>query len=141
MAAFDHVRVIVADDQLPFRAAAREVLDALPEFELVAEADSGEAAVSAAASFEPDLVLMDVHMEGIGGLEATRRILAARAQTDVILLSSYRAEDVGALVTESGALAFLPKDQFGAGKLRALWNSRTTRLPRTSKREPPSHDG
>jgi len=135
------VRVLVVDDQRPFRKAARAVLDVMPEFELVDEADSGEAAVSSSASLEPDLVLMDVHMEGMDGLEATRRILAARPETAVILVSSYRVEDVAAAAAESGALAFLPKDRFGARTLREIWASRAELLPRTGRREPPSPDG
>jgi two-component system invasion response regulator UvrY len=135
------VRVLVVDDQLPFRKAARAVLEVLPGFELVEEAVSGEGAVAAASTFEPDLVLMDVHMEGIGGLEATRRIVAARPETVVILVSSYRAEHVAAAVAESGAMAFVPKDQFGARSLSELWASRAELPARTGTREPPSPDG
>ena len=121
------VRVLVADDQAPFRKAAAAVLHHLPDFELIGEARSGEEAVGAAAASEPDLVLMDVHMEGVDGFEATRRIVASRPATVVILLSSYRTEDVEAAAAEAGALAFLPKDQFGAGSLSELWSSRAAR--------------
>ena len=119
----DVIRVVVADDQLPFRRAARAVLSALPDFELVAEVASGEEAVDVATSLEPELVLMDIHMEGIGGLEATRRILADRPDAVVVLVSSYRAEELAAAVTESGAAAFLTKEQFGAAALTDLWSS------------------
>lgn len=135
------VRVLVADDQQPFRKAARAVLGAMPEFELVGEVVSGEEAVSATSALEPDLVLMDVHMAGIGGIEATRRILALQPEAAVILVSSYRAEDLTAAAAESGALAFLPKDQFGARRLSELWSSRAELLPPTGTREPPSPDG
>jgi two-component system, NarL family, invasion response regulator UvrY len=139
--ATDPVRVLVADDQLPFRKAARDVLSVLPEFELVGEVESGEAALALASSLAPDLVLMDVHMEGIGGLEATRQIIATRPETVVILVSSYRAEDVAAVAAESGALAFLPKERFGAKPLKQLWASRAERLGRRGTRELPSPDG
>ena len=132
------VRVLVADDQLPFRRAARAVLDAMPEFELVGEAESGEEAVAEASRLEPDLVLMDVHMAGIGGIEATRRILIAQPGAALILVSSYRAEDLTVAAAESGALAFLPKDQFGARALTELWTSRGAPRARTRRREPPS---
>ncbi len=135
------VRVLVADDQPPFRKAARAVLGATQGFELVGEVASGEEAVSAVSTLEPDLVLMDVHMAGIGGIEATRRIVASRPESAVILVSSYRAEDLAAAAAESGAIAFLPKDQFGARRLSELWSSRAELLARTSTREPPSPDG
>jgi two-component system, NarL family, invasion response regulator UvrY len=135
------IRVIVADDQVPFRRAARAVLDVLPEFELVAEVASGEEAVDVVARLEPELVLMDVHMEGIGGLEATRRIVAGRHAAVVVLVSSYRAEELAAAVTESGAAAFLPKDQFGAAALKDLWSSLARLRAPTGTRGQPSHDG
>jgi len=132
------VRVLVADDQLPFREAARDVLGAMNEFELVGEVESGEEAVLAASALEPDLILMDVHMSGIGGIEATRRIVNDRPEATVILVSSYRPEDLAAAVAEAGALAFLPKDQFGVRKLSELWSVRAEpRTPR-GKRERPS---
>jgi two-component system, NarL family, invasion response regulator UvrY len=114
------LRVLVADDQSPFRKAARAVLDVAPEFEVVGEVTSGEDAVDEAELLRPDLVVMDVKMNGIGGIEATRRILAARPETLVVLVSSYRSEDVPKAVAESGALAFVPKDRFSAVTLASL---------------------
>jgi two-component system, NarL family, invasion response regulator UvrY len=114
------LRVLVADDQTPFRKAARAVLDVAPEFEVVGEVTSGEEAVEEAELLRPDLVVMDVKMNGIGGVEATRRILAARPETLVVLVSSYRSEDVPRAVAESGALAFVPKDRFSAATLTSL---------------------
>jgi len=135
------VRVLVADDQLPFRKAVRAVLGAMIEFELVGEAASGEGAVEAAARLGPDLVLMDVHMEGIGGVEAARRIRAAQPDASVILVSSYRAEDLATVVAEAGAAAFLAKDRFGPAALRELWASRTEGRPPRDRAERPSLDG
>jgi two-component system, NarL family, invasion response regulator UvrY len=132
------VRVLVADDQTPFRKAAAAVLGHLQDFELIGEARSGEEAVSVVATSEPDLVLMDVHMVGIDGFEATRRIVSAHPATVVILVSSYRTEDVEAAAAEAGALAFLPKDQFGARSLSELWSSRAARPAPPGTREPPS---
>jgi DNA-binding NarL/FixJ family response regulator len=114
------LRVLVADDQMPFRKAARAVLEVAPEFEVVGEVTSGEEAVEEAELLRPDLVVMDVKMNGIGGVEATRRILAARPETLVVLVSSYRSEDVPRAVAESGALAFVPKDRFSAATLTSL---------------------
>lgn len=135
------ISVLVADDQLPFRKAARAVLGAMADFELVGEVASGEEAVSAAAMLEPDLILMDVHMPGIGGIEATRRIVGGRPATTVILVSSYSAEDMAAAAVESGALAFLSKDQFGARKLSELWSARAASRTPTGTRAQPSPGG
>ena len=73
------LRVLVADDQAPFRNAARAVLEIAQDFEVVGEVTSGEEAVDAAVTLRPDLVVMDVKMDGIGGIEATRQILAIAA--------------------------------------------------------------
>ena len=83
------IRVLVADDQTPFRKAARSVLDATPDFELVGEASSGEEAVSLVDRLRPDLVLMDIKMTGIGGIEAARLITSTHPETRTILLSTY----------------------------------------------------
>jgi two-component system nitrate/nitrite response regulator NarL len=72
------VRVLTADDHHEFRSTARELVKATPGFVPVAEAASGEEAVDFALGLDPDLILMDVHMEGIGGIEALRpRVLVA----------------------------------------------------------------
>ncbi|MGH2766519.1 MAG: response regulator transcription factor, partial [Actinomycetota bacterium] len=70
------VRVLIVDDQEPFRQAARAVVELTDGFEVAGEAETGEAAVDAARGLGPDLVLMDVNLPGIDGLEATRRILS-----------------------------------------------------------------
>jgi DNA-binding NarL/FixJ family response regulator len=135
------LRVLVADDQAPFRNAARAVLEVAPDFEIVGEVTSGEEAVDAAATLEPDLVVMDLKMEGIGGIEATRQILASRPETLVVLVSSYRLEDVPKTVSESGAIAFVPKDRFSTSALKELVSSRAPAPPRPGTRAQPSRDG
>ena len=110
--------MLVVDDHAPFLRAARAVLDEAPRFDLIAEATSGEEAVTAARDLEPDLVLMDVNMPGIGGVEATRRIVAARPETVVLLLSSY--EHAPAEADGSGVAAYVPKGEFGRAVLEAF---------------------
>ena len=134
-------RVLVADDQAPFRDAARAVLESAQDLELVAEVTSGEEAVDAAGRLDPDLVVMDIKMDGIGGVEATRQILAARPETLVVLVSSYHPEDVSRAVVESGAFAFVMKDRFSASMLAGLLSDQAQGPPPIGRRAPPSRDG
>jgi DNA-binding NarL/FixJ family response regulator len=114
------VRVLVVDDQRPFLEAARLVVDATPNFEVVGEAASGEAAVELASSLAPDLVLMDLNLPGMDGVEATRRILAASPATAVVALST----EVG-LATRAVAAgaAFISKSEFDPDRLVEAWSS------------------
>jgi DNA-binding NarL/FixJ family response regulator len=86
--------VIAVDDQADFRIVLRRLVDAMPGFEVVAEAGSGELAVAAAVELEPDLVLMDIEMPGIGGLAAARQIKADRPSTVVVLVSATHPDDL-----------------------------------------------
>src|SRR5262245_50752639 len=106
------VRVIVADDQAPFRQAARTVVAATPGFTLVGEATSGEDAVRLVGSLAPDLVLLDVVMPGIGGIEAARRIAAAHPRTTTILLSSYPLAALPDEAQSCGAATYIHKEDF-----------------------------
>ena len=119
------VRVLVADDQEPFRRAARAVLNAMPDFELLGEAASGEEALELTTSLDPDLVLMDINMPGLGGIEATRRIAEAHPGTVVVLLSIYRAEDLPPEARTCGAFAYIHKQSLGRKVLEAVWAGRT----------------
>ena len=117
------VRVLVVDDQVVFRQAARDVISATAGFDSVGDAASGEEAVAAAERFRPDLVLLDVRMPGIGGIEAARRIREDHPGTVVVLIS---IEDSGELAEDgraSGAAAFVRKQDFGPALLRSIWEA------------------
>ncbi|MEO6653278.1 MAG: response regulator transcription factor [Ilumatobacteraceae bacterium] len=116
------VRVLVVDDQDPFRNAARAVVDRLPGFDVVGAVESGEDAVIVAAELRPDLVLMDINMGEMDGLEATRQIVATDPNVMVVLLSTYDLDDLPSEARTSGAVAYVPKDDFGGKTIRALWN-------------------
>jgi len=111
------VAVLIVDDQAPFRRAAGAVVAVTPGFEVVAEAESGEAAVEAVEQLTPDLVLMDINMPGISGIEATRRIAASHPRTIVVLLSTYNADDLPADAASCGAAAYVNKEEFGPDTL------------------------
>jgi two-component system, NarL family, invasion response regulator UvrY len=115
------VSVLIVDDQLPFRAVARTVIGLTAGFVVTAEAETGEDAVAVAAAHDPDLVLMDINLPGINGIEATRRIHAAQSGVAVILLSTYSEADLPADARECGAIAYVHKEDFGPALLRELW--------------------
>jgi two-component system, NarL family, invasion response regulator UvrY len=116
------VRVLIVDDQPPFRSAARTVIGLTAGFEVAGEAESGEDALEAVAAGAPDLVLMDINLPGINGIEAARRIRAEHPAVDVILLSTYSEADLPADAREVGALAYVHKEDFGPLLLRELWS-------------------
>jgi DNA-binding NarL/FixJ family response regulator len=122
----DTVSVLIVDDQAPFRAAARTVIIVSPGFDVAGEAESGEDAVAQAEELQPDLVLMDINLPGINGIEATRQITEARPGTVVILMSTYRAEDLPADAMESGAAAYVHKEDFGPAVVRQIWDDHHT---------------
>ena len=119
-----NVRVIVVDDQFPFRDAARAVVDRTDGFEVIAEADSGEAAIELVAELHPDLVLMDIKMGGIDGIAATAAITSSDTHPMVVLLSTYELNDLPPAARTSGAAAYVNKDDFGGRVLKRLWEQR-----------------
>jgi len=116
------IRVALADDQGLVRAGFRALLDAEDDIEVVGEAADGEAAVAMARSRKPDLVLMDIRMPGIDGLEATRRISADErlAATKVIVLTTFEIDEYIFEALRCGASGFLLKDIEPADLLQAV---------------------
>jgi DNA-binding NarL/FixJ family response regulator len=113
------VGVVTVDDHAVFRGAARDVIDATPGFKAIGEAASGEEALALLGRLEPELVLVDVRMPGMGGLEAARRIKALRPRALVALVSLD--EPKAATPSASSAFPFLRKQEFGPSTLRGLW--------------------
>jgi two-component system invasion response regulator UvrY len=115
------VRVMIVDDQPPFRAAARAVVERVAGFELVAEAESGEDAVRIVGDLAPDLILMDINMGELDGIEATRVIIETHPSTQIILVSTYAPDDLPANARTSGAIAYVNKEELSPRVVRRLW--------------------
>lgn len=117
----DTVRVLIVDDQLPFRTIARTVVGVTEAFTVVGEAESGEQAVAVVLQATPQLVLMDINLPGINGVEATRQIVEQRPGTIVVLLSTYQVDDLPEGADSCGAAAYVHKEDFSSALLASLW--------------------
>lgn len=115
------VRVLIVDDQESFRAVARTVVELTAGFEVVGEATTGEDSVARARMLHPDLVLMDVNLPGMSGLEAATRILAEPTPPVVLVLSTYEPEEYAPRAAEVGAAAYIPKAAFDTQTLAGTW--------------------
>ncbi|HEX6605529.1 MAG TPA: response regulator transcription factor [Chloroflexia bacterium] len=116
----DRVRILIADDHPVFRYGIRALLQAEPTTEVVGEATNGDEAVAAAAALQPDLVLMDLNMPGLNGIEATRRILATRPQTGILVLTMFDDDDSVFAAMRAGARGYLLKGAEGAETVGAI---------------------
>jgi DNA-binding NarL/FixJ family response regulator len=119
----DMVSVVVVDDQRPFRLAAKTVIRLTPGFVLTGEAESGEEALTKVEELQPDLVLMDINMPGISGIESTRQLIATHPDLKVILLSTYPPDDLPADALTCGAAGYVNKDEFGPDVLTKVWDA------------------
>jgi two-component system invasion response regulator UvrY len=115
------VRVLTVDDQAPFRDAARAIVAVTPGFEIAGESADGETAVALARELDPDMVLLDVRMRGIDGIETARRMAADDATRVIVLVSSADVRELSELAASSGAAALLRKHWLTPRFLRGLW--------------------
>jgi len=104
------IRVLVADDQALVRGGFRMILDAQGDLEVVAEAQDGQQALALARELKPDVVLMDIRMPGLDGLEATRRLLAGPEPPRVLILTTFDLNEYVYEAMKSGESGFLLKD-------------------------------
>ncbi len=104
------IRLLLADDQQLVRAGFRMLLKSEPDFEVVGEASDGLQAVSAAGRLKPDVVLMDIRMPNVDGIEATRRIVASGSEAKVLIVTTFDLDEYVYEALRAGASGFLLKD-------------------------------
>jgi DNA-binding NarL/FixJ family response regulator len=116
----DAVRVLIADDHPLFREGMRGRLDRVADVTVVGEAASGDEAVELARKLEPDVILMDIKMPGLNGIEATRKILQAYPRVGVLVLTMFEDDDSVFAALRAGAKGYLLKDSGGEGVVHAI---------------------
>jgi DNA-binding NarL/FixJ family response regulator len=114
------IRVLIADDHPLFRDGMRGLLDEVDDTQVVGEATTGEEAVELAEKLQPDVILMDIKMPGINGIEATREILHTSPHIGVLVVTMFEDEDSVFAAMRAGARGYLLKDARGEEVLRAI---------------------
>ncbi len=114
------VRILIADDNADFREGLCGLLDAQPDTQVVGEATTGEQAVTLAARLQPDVVLMDLKMPGMNGIEATRRIAQTSPHIGILVVTMYEDDDSVFAAMRAGARGYLLKGAPKAETLRAI---------------------
>jgi DNA-binding NarL/FixJ family response regulator len=114
------IRVLVVDDQALVRSGFRMILDAQPDIDVVGEAANGREAIELAAVSSADVILMDIRMPELDGIEATSRILAAQPETKIVILTTFDLDEYVARALCAGASGFLLKDVRPAQLVEAI---------------------
>ena len=116
----ERLRVLIADDHPFYREGVRTMLNATPDIEVAGEAADGDAAIAEAESLQPDVILMDLKMPGVGGIEATRRILQTSPHIGVLVLTMFEADETVFAAMRAGARGYLLKDADQDELIRAI---------------------
>ena len=114
------IRIMLVDDHTVLREALRGMLEREPDMQIVAEAGDGESALRVARAVAPEVVIMDVSMRGLDGIETTRRLLAANPAIKVLALSTYRDRRVIQTILDAGASGYVVKSAAGAELRRGI---------------------
>jgi len=104
------ITILLVDDHEVVRQGLRAYLDSQPDFRVIGEASSGEEAVEAAMEYLPDVMLMDLVMNGIGGVEATRKVKDITPRTQIVVLTSYHQDEFIFPALQAGAISYVLKD-------------------------------
>ena len=116
----ERIRVLIADDHPLFRDGMHGLLDSVPDTEVVGEAASGEEAIMLAEALQPDVILMDIKMPGINGLQAMREILHTSPHIHILIVSMLEDDDSVFAAMRAGARGYVPKGSNQAEMLRAI---------------------
>jgi two-component system, NarL family, invasion response regulator UvrY len=116
------VTVLTVDDQRIFLRTARSLIAATPGFEQVGEAASGEEALELAATLRPDLVLVDMRMPGMDGVETARKLAEADPEATVVLISLEEVPQLSSAVARAGAAGYMRKQDLSTRGLAELWH-------------------
>ena len=114
------IRVLIADDHPLYRDGMRGLLDSEPSTQVVGEASSGEEAIELAETLQPDVILMDIKMPGINGIEATREILNTSPQAGILMVTMFEDDDSLFAAMRAGARGYLLKDSRGEEVAHAI---------------------
>src|SRR6266480_2464149 len=114
------LRILIADDHPLVRSGMRALLQTTDDLEIVGEADSGEQVVRIAATLQPDVIIMDLRMPGIGGIEATRRILQANPSIRILVVTLLEEDDTLFAALRAGARGYILKEASEVEVLRAI---------------------
>jgi NarL family two-component system response regulator LiaR len=131
------IRVLIVDDHEVVRQGVRAYLESQPEFEVVGEAASGREATALASEHVPDVVLMDLVMSGMDGVEATRKVKDASPRSQVVVLTSYHQDEFIFPALQAGAISYILKDvkmEELADAIRRAANNEATLHPRVAAR-------
>ena len=115
--------MLVVDDQLPFRQVAREVIEATANFRLLGEAQSAQQALADARALHPDLILLDIRMPDMDGIQAAAHLHLAQPDALLILISVEEAPNLPSGSATCGAAEFIRKQDFGPALLRRVWST------------------
>ena len=131
------LRILVAEDHPLFRKGMVSLLESVPEFEVIGEAATGEEAVSRAAQLQPDVVLMDLQMPNVNGIEATRRILQESPNVRVLVVTLFEDDDSVFMALRAGACGYVLKDaeeEEMVGAIRAVGRGEAIFSPNVAER-------
>lgn len=116
----DKTRILIADDHVLFRDGLRSLIRSLSDVEVVGEASNGEQAIAQAAALQPDVILMDIQMPGMNGIEATRQILHTSPHIGIIVVTMFEDNDSVFAAMRAGARGYILKGADQAEMLRAI---------------------